>query len=76
MSEETFLRISLRPLMADKRAELETEAVSDGASVVGRHCCWSWSMRVARCACCVAFCMRKDSNSDWSAGGASGVWAI
>ena len=73
LSEETLLRVLLRRLMADKSADLATEAVSAGTSGGGRHCGWSWSMRVARCACCVAFFMRKDSNSDWSAGGASGV---
>ena len=48
--EETLLRVSLRPLMADKRAELATEAVSAGTSGGGRLWCWSWSMRVASCA--------------------------
>ena len=73
VSEETFLRVLLRPLITDKRAELATEAVFAGTSGGVRYCCWSWLMRVARCACCVAFCMRRDSNSDWSSGGASGV---
>ena len=73
MLEETLIRVSLRPLMADKRAELATEVVSAGTSGGGRHCFGSCSMRVTRCACCVAFFMQRDSNSDWSAGGASGV---
>ena len=73
MLEETLLRVSIRPLMADKRAELATKAVSTGMSGGGRHCCWSCSMRVATCACFVALFMRRDSNSDWSIGGASGV---
>ena len=71
MLEETLLRVSLRPLMADKRSELATEAVSAGKSGGGRQCCWSWSMRVARCACCVELFLRRDFNSDWSAGSAS-----
>ena len=75
MLEETLIRLSLRPLMADKRAELATEAVSAGTSGGGRHCCWGFPMRVARCACCIEFCMWRDSNSYWSAGGASGVYA-
>ena len=73
MSEETLLRVSLKPLLADKRDELATQVVSASTSVGGRHCCWSWSMRVARCAFCVAFFMQRDSNSDWSAGGDAGV---
>ena len=71
MLEETLIRVLLRPLIADKRAELATELVSAGTSGGRRHCCWSWLMRVARCACCTAFFVRRDSNSDWSAGGAS-----
>ena len=73
MSEDTLLRVSLRPLMTDKRAKLATEAVSAGTIGGGRQCFWGWSMRVARCACCVAFFMWRDYNSDWSAGSASGV---
>ena len=37
MSEETLLRVSLKPLMADKRAELAAEVVSAGTSGGGRH---------------------------------------
>ena len=73
MLEETLIRVLLRPLMADKRAELATELVSAGTSGGMRHCCWSWSMRVPRCACCVEFFMQRDSNSDWSADRASVV---
>ena len=32
VSEETLLRVSIRPLMTDKRVELATEAVSAGTS--------------------------------------------
>ena len=57
--------------MTDKRAELATVAVSTGASGGGRHYFCNCSMMVARCACCVEFFMRRDSNSDWSVGGYS-----
>ena len=73
MSEETLIRVLLIPLMEDKRAKLETESVSAGTSGGGRHWCWSWSMRVAKCALCVAFYMQRDSNSDWSSYVAAGV---
>ena len=39
VSEETLLRVLLRPLMSDKRAKLDTEAVCTGTSGGGRHCC-------------------------------------
>ena len=73
VSEETLLKVLLIPLMADRRAKLATESVSAGKSGGKRHWCWSWSMRVARCDLCVAFFMRRDSNSDWSEDGAAGV---
>ena len=50
VSEDNLLRVSLIPLMADKRAELATEVVSAGTSGGGRHYCWSWLTRVAMCA--------------------------
>ena len=77
VSKETFISVSLRGLMADKRAELATElatvAMSTGTSGGGRHCFCNCSMMVARCAYCVAVFMRRDSNSDWSVGGSSGM---
>ena len=68
MLKETFISVSLRGLMVDKRAELATElatvTVSTGMSGGGRHCFCNCSMRVARCACYVAFFIRRDSNLD------------
>ena len=64
MLEDTLIRVLLIPLMADKRSKLATEAVSAGTSGGGRHCFCNCSMRVARCACYVAFFIRRDSNLD------------
>ena len=64
MSEETLLRVLLKSLMVDKRAELATEEVSAGTSGGGRRCFFSCSMRAARCGCCVSFSMWRDSNAD------------
>ena len=49
MLEETLIRVSLRPVMADNRAELATDAVSASTSGGGRH--WFWELELVNEGC-------------------------